>query len=427
MSSYKKIVEEYTNKFGFDVNQLISMYEEGDSRAEMVKKLDTTQYRVSEVLRLLRLRLTLSDGSLATIQDRKKYTADLNAEEEGCDAYREQIEKQAEELDNLYDELHKKEKSIVRARDTTNMLRKAIREQAREDTVWDTIENKLGDYIQKVDFHVNVPKIDSSIPDEGAAIFYADQHVGVSVSREECGNEYNSEVFKYRLNKVTDDFLSMGALSKNLRLNMIGDSLESLHLLDQLNNAELDIFQQIDLMTIEYLKQIKKILNVYETITAIFNQGNHSRLSKEKLFAKKYLNYETFLYKQMSLVIKVAGLSDRVKVVNHISTHYLDTVNGVKVLTTHGDVFRSVVDSAVMNQVDYCREIFGDEPNVIAVGHFHKFNVADFADKQVLLVRSLKGWDGYYANNLFKINKPGMTWCFYGNGEIQKIGNIKVL
>jgi hypothetical protein len=149
-------------------------------------------------------------------------------------------------------------------------------------------------------------------------------------------------------------------------------------------------------------------------------------LSKEKLFAKKYLNYETFLYKQLYLAIKVTGLSDRVKVLNHISTHYLDTVNGVKVLTTHGDVFKAVTDSAVTNQIDYCREIFGEEPDVIAVGHFHKFNVGDVADKQILQVRSLKGWDNFFSGNSFKINKPGMTWCFYGNGEIQKMGNLRV-
>lgn len=421
MLSYdKKIIDEFSEDLGIDVSLLIKRYEEGKSREEMAKEFEVTEFRIRNICTSLQLRMK-----------HKHREADLLALKTRLDdddsELKSEFEKQERELEIIAKENRSLRKSLQKARDTANILRKEVREEANFELMEDFIRQKVAKSFPEL--VVPTPPFITKVPEWGQAISIADTHLGVRVDEEETGNKYDQFVFKERMIEGVKDFMSSPQLSQSLHIFAIGDLIDAtFSKYDQLLNAELDIFEQIDVFVATFVEVLLMLLSRYNKIKIVLNVGNHARREEKAHFSKKFLNFETFLGRELKAVIQYnEKLSERVSIDWHRSTYYMENINGTYVLSMHGDSMKSTADQSIKNAADYGLEIFGKEPEVLIVGHWHRLQVSDIGKYKFVACRSLKSFDPYFVQNSFRINIPGMTCMFFEDGDVKSIYNAKVI
>lgn len=421
MKSYdKKIIEEFSRDHDINVYELLEMYQRGDSRKEIAEALNITEYLVRHICEVLQLRMKSKHR-------KSDYLALKTRLDNDDSATKVELDRIEAENQLLRTELKGKQKQLIKKQDELTALRKIQRDDARTEMMWELIEKKAAENFPDI----NIPKVEVSKDvktDWGMCLMWADLHLGLEMSQEECGNEYNLEEFNRRMENGTKDFLSKTQLSKNLHVYLLGDLFEGNSMkYDQLISAELDLFEQIDELIAAIIKNLVMLLSKYEKIKLRSVVGNHSRVQEKAHFAKKYLNFETFLFRELKGIIRYnEALKGRVEIDWHPSTYYMEEINGSQVLSLHGDSFKTVNDSNINNLADYAKRIFGVKPDIIIYGHFHRFSVSDIGEYEVIACRSLKGIDAYYTMNNFKPNLAGVTGGYINSG-VKEIYNMKVL
>lgn len=308
----------------------------------------------------------------------------------------------SQELKNKLSELDLEkinlQKERIKLRDQKNELNKIIRETARRETLQDLIRESISELKPLVKnsgrFHIN------KLNDE-MVIQISDSHFGLVIDNE--FELYNEDVFITRFNNYIETIFQVKETHKTAICHVCfsGDCISGqIHPLIQRNN-QYGIVEQTKKFS-EYASKFLEILsNDFQTVNVHFVTGNHSRNFMAKDESENKDRYENFIIEFMKIR---AEKLDNVKFHDSILSNTIATFDilGNFCCLTHGDN-----DSPQTVPSKLC-DLLDKKPDLIFLGHRHKFEVLTIAKTKVITSGCWAVLDEYSVNKRL-VGTPSQT------------------
>lgn len=314
---------------------------------------------------------------------------------------------EAEETSNKDASFREQYKVITQNRDVLNAYRRLIRNEARIDTLKETIQNT-------VDQLNDLPDLSSTLETSfnphskknEAVLLLSDLHIGVEVDN--VFNVYNKDVAAKRLDKFVNDAIEYCHLMGVYRLNVLnlGDMIHGLIHTTARIEQELDVIDQIMVASELIAKALNKLQYaapevIYRSVT-----DNHARTManyKENIENENFYRlidwYVEERLKNSSIVFDKKSNVDP-------SFCYFKLLNGQTAVAAHGhldDINRSIqCFSGMVRQV----------VDNVFLAHYHDEKVKNFQGSTVFVNGSIVGPEQYaISKRLF--NYPTQKLIIY--------------
>lgn len=300
-----------------------------------------------------------------------------------------------------------------------------IREQAREELFYDTVEDKMREYLS------NMPKIRSVKNEHGGAIdgvlFLSDQHYGIDFKVYDLDNnilnEYSPEIFETRMETILWDTINQidKYNLKKISIICLGDSLDG-HLrnsqLIKLRWGVIDCAIKYAQYMLSWLIELSKYVNIdfYNT------SGNHTEL--RLLDGKKGEHERENLDKVIMSIIK-SGVeitkNPNINIIENNTGYVFTTLEASKytIFGLHGETNNlesTLKDFSTMydKKIDY-----------IAAGHLHHCDIKLFGHRQgTLRIGSIIGCDDFSVKLRKRADANTNFMIFEKNKGLVDVHNI---
>jgi hypothetical protein len=243
--------------------------------------------------------------------------------------------------------LHELEKKVIMSgedvRRFTRERKDLLRQQGIEDRFLELYRTLLG-------AKINLPTINTKIfpKREGlkAALSLSDWHCGQVVLPETIYNlnEFNSSIMVKRADFILNQFLTH---CKNFKIQeavlvLGGDMIHGMIHQEYARTNEMNIIEALLYLEQYLINKFSELTNYLNHIKVIFLVGNHARVVDGKpYFADKVtLNYEYLLGHQIKMMMEQIQAGGLVKIEVEVpeSPFIVETINGHRILYTHGDI-----------------------------------------------------------------------------------------
>ena len=368
----KDTIEKFKEKHsGFNFEEFIQDYLEGESRSELCSK-----YNVSEMpLRgfLARLGLEFPKSRRYSSYEDMKYRLGIEGNINEVKLVKE-LEK---DVDRLSSKNRKLYQSLVLSRDENTALRRESRREARSEDVVEHLIEEL-----KQGFHsIELPTtpfmlVDRSILNNQEAqpfVLLSDLHYNEVIEGKyiEDYNEFNNQICLEGIDRVLTKVQRYGG--DTLRIYLAGDAISGIiHFLDL--KGQIPVTSSIIELAYFLADRISKLAKQYKNIKVMMVNGNHSRLSLKPTLDLKAFDFEHLLYELM----KVQVVEKNVKFEYSYSTYLIDNIGTEDspkyVGLFHGDnkSFNPTSEAGVLKQFGIFDELFGVRVHSLMSGHTHK-------------------------------------------------------
>ena len=368
----KDTIEKFKEKHsGFNFEEFIQSYLEGESRLELCSK-----YNVSEMpLRgfLARLGLEFPKSRRYSSYEEFKYRVGVESNVNEVKLVKE-LEK---DVDRLSSKNRKLYQSLVLSRDENTALRRESRREARSEDVVEHLIEEL-----KQGFHsIELPTtpfmlVDRSILNNQEAqpfVLLSDLHYNEVIEGKyiEDYNEFNNQICLEGIDRVLTKVQRYGG--DTLRIYLAGDAISGIiHFLDL--KGQIPVTSSIIELAYFLADRISKLAKQYKNIKVMMVNGNHSRLSLKPTLDLKAFDFEHLLYELM----KVQVVDKNVKFEYSHSTYLVDNIGTEDspkyVGLFHGDnkSFNPTAEAGVLKQFGIFDELFGIRVHSLLSGHTHK-------------------------------------------------------
>jgi len=349
-----------------DVSRLIELYEDGVNTRSIAKQLDCTTTTVRTTCSQLNLRLAnkYRASDLAVLRSRmesKDVDADTN--------------------DVLQRKVTKLSKSLQHARDELLVLRKSVRESAREDKYFETLEETLNSALDGWDLElptvIEVEGIER-VSEDGLVATIGDMHFGEVVTENSVpNNTYNYDIAEARLDRFCDSIMNYQLQSDNLTIIDLKDTLRGI-IHNGIIESETSFVESIRRAVQIQLKFFTTLSQVYTHIDVYSTGDNHSRIYEKPVMRNKEADYSRMIDELLMMLLDSAGV-DNVTIHTTDSGYHLIDINSANILAFHGDTVRSFkVHSATARShvQDLCGQVFGDSYKHSVNGHQHQAMLA---------------------------------------------------
>ncbi|HEY5588883.1 MAG TPA: hypothetical protein VIK86_08010 [Candidatus Paceibacterota bacterium] len=293
-------------------------------------------------------------------------------------------------------------------RDEKNEYNAFLREQSRIELFYERIDESVDKIVQKKQYLIPSSIIVND-NDLKMVVAFADPHFGADFKikgfNDEILNEYNPEIFRFRMWKLRDEILEFCKLHNCNHISCVdlGDSIEGILHISQLQslkgNIVDDILDYADFICdwINNLSENKLVIDFYSS------EGNHSEL--RLLTGKKGDFPNENLEKIYTRTVKKAFKNNpNVNIKDSLNGLNYFEVNGYKFLSAHGNKEGSIKDSITGYENTYNIEI-----DYFLVGHLHSKNEFEVAKgKEVIQVRALMGINDF-STTIKKTSSAGAT------------------
>lgn len=280
-------------------------------------------------------------------------------------------------------------KEITRNKDILNSYRRLIRNEARIDSLKDTIKETIS--------HLNsLPNMSSKIITTSersnkneAVMLLSDMHIGVEINN--CFNKYNHLIAEERLEKFVDETIKYCNQMSVYRLNVInlGDLIHGLIHTTGRIEEEFDVMQQV--MTASEL--LAKALNklqvaapqvVYRSVT-----DNHARAVSNY---KENIEKENF-YRIIDWYVKERLKGSKIIFDEESNLDpsfvYFKLLNGQTCCAAHGHL--DSINTSIQNFSGLTRQVIDN----VFLAHYHDEKVKNFQGSTVFVNGSIVGPEQY--------------------------------
>lgn len=325
---------------------------------------------------------------------------------------------------NKYDILSEDKKKIHKLEKELNDMKKALSSAKEEIHSLDFVKTIINE-INEDDFTgVQIPDWINTVEntDQIVPVFcLSDTHIGSVIKSCDVNyvNEYNVEIAKQRIFKLTDDFIDIyvNKFSSYTYPGVVcifgGDMIEqAMHGTEETN--DLTVVNQV-IETVSILREVIRRLNVsFGKVFIPAVSGNHGRL-----IADKYVkNNDRFDHSLEKIVYHYTNdyFRDNPDVVIYTTPsdiiHF--SINGLKFRLEHGDAisFTGNAISGPLNSYERARlkksgvdSSVGKNFDVLILGHFHSHLVTT----KLVTMASTKGYDTYVQRMALPFALPGAT------------------
>ena len=306
-------------------------------------------------------------------------------------------------------------KERQQVRDEWSTYHRLLREDARLDTLKETIKEsaKQLEPFRKVSY--KGPKT----CDVEAIAMISDLHIGVEF--EDFCNKYNLEIAKERVSKLVDDIKRYCSLHKVRRLDVVnlGD------LISGIIHTTIRLEQEFDV--------IDQVMNASEILAGILNElqdvapeviyrsctDNHSRAIANKNEAVEKENF----YRLIDWYVEERLKDTSVKFVNDNLSKEIgkfELMNGKKVMFAHGhnDNTNKVFQSFIGATEEYI--------HYVLLGHYHCEKVKNFQNMRVFINGSIVGTDDYAASKRLYTKPSQMLLVFDRDNVVHYSINLDI-
>ena len=291
-------------------------------------------------------------------------------------------------------------KEIIKLRDQRRELNKVVMQSARFEYFKDEVvrvfkeENKVNPIIVK-------PQVCTFQDNNEMLALWADWHY--SMFCDNHWNQYSTEVFKERFDKLINETISIGKFHgvNTVTVMALGDLLSgAIHVSVRVASTE-DIIEQTKDVAKYIVDGLKTLANNFELVNFHTVIGNHSRVVANKHDALENENFENLIHWYVE-----SRFEDVPNVIIHNNTKdktvAMANINGHLVYGVHGDLDR------LSNVVQNLSLMFKEIPYMICMGHLHHHQEDTVQGVKVLMTGSLVGTDEY-AKNIRKVGSPSQA------------------
>ena len=368
----KDTIEKFKEKHsGFNFEEFIQSYLEGESRSELCSK-----YNVSEMpLRgfLARLGLDFPKSRRYNSFEDFKYRISLENNITDVNA----LVEVENDVKLLAEDNRKLRKALVLARDSNNTLRKEVRAEVRNEDVVEHLLEELKQGLHSIEIPTTpFMLVDRSILNNQEAqpfVLLSDLHHNEVIEGKyiEDYNEFNNQICLAGIDKVLTKVQRYGG--DTLRVYLAGDLVSGIiHFLDL--KGQIPVTSSIIELAYFLADRLSKLAKQYKSIKVMMVNGNHSRLSLKPTLDLKAFDFEHLLYELM----RVQVTEKNVKFEYSYSTYLIDNI-GIEgspkyVGLFHGDnkSFNPTSEAGVLKQFGIFDELFGVRVHSLMSGHTHR-------------------------------------------------------
>ena len=423
----KDKIKEFEGKhFGFDFNKFLVDFEQGISREKLCDKFNITEMVLRKFIYSLGLNFVKSKRITSVKEFRQRLSAEDGQNIDLVTDLELELEKYVGKTEQLY-------KSLTLVRDENNRLRKSMRQEVRQENLYDSLIEAFKHKIDLMSFppiSLEQNLVDYEAPEQGLCGIFSDIHSGDYVESEVTPfNNYNYEIMEKRMLKVAEEIIWYPHQSKTLTM---------FHLLDDIKGLlHGGLYTSLDGVTTSMLKIVESYAKVYELLTQHYSginiyvtNSNHDRKTDKPTSTDKWDNFGIMLAKFLEMILKAKGY-------NNINFYYtkhdyqLVNINGANILALHGDSIRSFKPysaSELSKAQDICLGMFNTTFKHSVNGHFHIGNVCANQYGGVSISNgTLVGNTEYGTSNGFRSIIPSQTIFFVkedGNIEDIKLINL---
>ena len=306
-------------------------------------------------------------------------------------------------------------KERQQVRDEWSTYHRMMREDARIDTLKDTIKEAAKNLEPFRKSSYKGPKT----CDVEAIAMISDMHIGVEF--DDFCNSYSLEVAKERVSKLVDDIKRYCSLHKVRRLNVVnlGD------LISGIIHTTIRLEQEFDV--------IDQVMNASEILAGILNElqdaapevfyrsctDNHSRAIANKNEAVEKENF----YRLIDWYVEERLKNTSVKFINDNLSKEIgrfELLNGKKVMFAHGhnDNTNKVFQSFIGATEEYI--------HYVLLGHYHCEKVKNFQNMRVFINGSIVGTDDYAASKRLYTKPSQMLLVFDRDNVVHYSINLDI-
>lgn len=414
------IIARLEKEYNIKLDDFLKYYKEGVGRESMCKLLNSTTHKVRIYASSLGLRWALKhrEGDLLLLKNK------LDSKIEGGN--KDIITELVDDLDLVSDNLTKFHKKLVNCRDENTILRRQIRECARNERYFNVILDEFKQHIDEftVDFKKYTNEtLDSS--NKGLTILaLSDLHLGSLVEKEDVGsvNEYNISIAEERLNKCFT--MLNNEHTRDIEIVVLGDILQGV--IHQSNlTGELPVVSALTKFVSIFSGLVLPLQTKFENIHITLTNSNHARLSENVAFYKKGYDFDFLIYSFLKEVFK----GTRVCINYDVSGFNLIKLpNNNYGFAFHSDTIRKYDvgnPSSLLQVIDLCKTMYQVEPTLLLNGHFHKYKSALMSNGGLACtVGSMIGMDDYAFHSGFIKEVPSqliLSYDEYGELNYQKL------
>lgn len=423
MNKLKLVKESLIKDTGLDIDELIKLYANELSVADIAKQLNTNPYLVNKVLYALQLR-----------RKKKHRQADYNAyllqSSDSSSSTIELVDKLGHELNYAYDIVASQEEKLTKANYELSRLKRLNRNSLKESAA----VSILFDEITKATSLIELPKYElkpqKTISEHGLVAIYGDTHYGEEIkSNEVPNNEYSYEIAKGRIDRFIDAIIMNPKQSNNLVLIDLKDTIKGV-IHKGIDNTEGGFITSI-IKAVEINVYLYSVLSsVYDTVTVYTTGSNHERLDDYITSDKKYLDYGRLIDAMVSMHLKALKI-ENVNILTTDTGYNMCTLNGANILIFHGDTCRNYrpYDGAQRSLLqDICTSLFDTTYRHAINGHGHQF-IACHNQYNGMSIQNgtTVGSNTYGLQNGMRPIFPSQTICFVEhNGNIEDIKAVNL-
>ena len=302
----------------------------------------------------------------------------------------------AESRDELIQRRLEVEKERIRARDERNEMQRAIRQQARADSLLDALREVLVSAVPPMSGGLMVPEpLDTSC---GMIVHLTDIHGGLNTKN--FANRYDGAVMRERLGRYASKIHAIQNMHQAAACHLLlgGDLISGLiHSNLRLEN-NMNVVQQVMDVSAALCEFVDAVHSAFNEVHVYSVPGNHGRCLPHKEDNVKGENLDCLVFWYLQSALKnyrnVCFHENEVEESVAIFNVCGNTVYGV-----HGD--KDAVGSVVPNLSMF----FHQKPDIVMMGHRHTNGVTTVYDTKVIESGCVSGPDNFCMDHRLR-NKP---------------------
>lgn len=320
----------------------------------------------------------------------------------------------------------------------TSYTRKLERDLGLQRLVWDELHSHVVMAIQSTPLRLHArprPKAKEQKPRALVALL-SDLHFGAVVGEETLGNEFNADVARDRMRKLSDQVRTWKEHRRDITDLVVcfaGDILEgTIHMDD--GNVEPIVKQWNDARVIitEFLDEV---VAEYRSVRIICLPGNHDRVTKQRALAMRWNSHAHTLFEALKATFR--GYEQITWDVPRSGIGQYHTPGGELIVFNHGDVGMTVkgnVSASIptgklvaMIEKWEASGVFDRPIAAACMGHFHTpltLTLGTKANCELVINGSLKGSDAFTFNGMSIPGSPACQIIFESTAD-HAVGDVR--
>lgn len=307
------------------------------------------------------------------------------------------------------------QKEKQKLRDERTEYNRLIRSEARKESYADMVKKIVSQETKPYPIHI-ADKPDT-VQKNSLLIHLTDIHTGIEIDN--FYNLFNEKILIERLSKYCNEIINIQRQHQSERAYIVIGEIVSgiIHNNLRIQN-NLDLMEQFKLISEQIASMLVRLSEYFQDIFVYVTPGNHSRISPKKEDALDGENLDLLL--PFYLEAKLQNYKDI-----HIENNPLDkevaifTIYDIWVMAAHGHK-----DSPV-NVVQNFTLMFGQQPNIVLLGHRHTNGLTTVFDTKVIQSGCVSGTDEY-ALGVRKCGSPEQTVSVVDKEGLRCIYDIKL-